>query len=226
NVDLIDVTSCDEYACEALENQLLSVSLLICLGKHDFVERIPLCTLRGLGTGTCQQAFEKILPSTLDYNDHGPTHKANFIVERTKEDSLDTPMEVEEELLEPWILFTDGSSCTDDSGAGLIFTNPKGAEFTYANVDSRLVANQVNGTYIAKEADMVRYLENMHADTRSIVAKALRTGYYWPTMHKDERALIRACQDCQANVDSRLVANQVNGTYIAKEADMVRYLEK
>ncbi|GKC64174.1 reverse transcriptase domain-containing protein [Tanacetum coccineum] len=30
----------------------------------------------------------------------------------------------------------------------------------------------------------------------------------------------------QANVDSRLVANQVNETYIAKEADMVRYLEK
>ncbi|GKA29264.1 reverse transcriptase domain-containing protein [Tanacetum coccineum] len=30
----------------------------------------------------------------------------------------------------------------------------------------------------------------------------------------------------QANVDSRLVANQVNGTYVAKEIDMVRYLEK
>ncbi|GJV94598.1 reverse transcriptase domain-containing protein [Tanacetum coccineum] len=38
---------------------------------------------------------------------------------------------------------------------------------------------------------------NMHAGTRSVVAKALRTGYYWPTMHKDARTLIRACQDCQ-----------------------------
>ncbi|GJZ40129.1 reverse transcriptase domain-containing protein [Tanacetum coccineum] len=38
---------------------------------------------------------------------------------------------------------------------------------------------------------------SMHAGTRSVVAKALRTGYYWPTMHKDARALIRACQDCQ-----------------------------
>ncbi|GJS57219.1 putative reverse transcriptase domain-containing protein, partial [Tanacetum coccineum] len=46
-----------------------------------------------------------------------------------KEDSLDTLMEVEEELPEPCILFTDGSSCTDGSGAGLILTNP---EFTYA----------------------------------------------------------------------------------------------
>ncbi|GJR59478.1 zinc finger, CCHC-type containing protein [Tanacetum coccineum] len=38
--DLSGVPSCDEYACYALENQLLSVSLLICLGKHDYVERI------------------------------------------------------------------------------------------------------------------------------------------------------------------------------------------
>nr|GEZ18702.1 reverse transcriptase domain-containing protein [Tanacetum cinerariifolium] len=38
----------------------------------------------------------------------------------------------EEELPEPWILFTDGSSCIDGSGAGLILTNPEGMEFTYA----------------------------------------------------------------------------------------------
>ncbi|GJZ01147.1 reverse transcriptase domain-containing protein [Tanacetum coccineum] len=39
----------------------------------------------------------------------------------------------------------------------------------------------------------------MHAGTRSIVAKALRIGYYWPTMHKDTRALIKACQECQVH---------------------------
>nr|GEV68624.1 hypothetical protein [Tanacetum cinerariifolium] len=32
--------------------------------------------------------------------------------------------------------------------------------------------------------------------------------------------------DLQANVDSQLLSNQVNGTYMAKEADMIRYLEK
>ncbi|GJV92680.1 reverse transcriptase domain-containing protein [Tanacetum coccineum] len=57
---------------------------------------------------------------------------AYFIVERPEEDSPDTLMEVEEELPEPWILFTDGSSCTDGSEAGLILTNPEGMEFTYA----------------------------------------------------------------------------------------------
>ncbi|GJR80621.1 reverse transcriptase domain-containing protein [Tanacetum coccineum] len=28
---------------------------------------------------------------------------------------------------------------------------------------------------------------------------ALRIGYYWPTMHKDARTLIRACQECQVH---------------------------
>ncbi|GJY26268.1 reverse transcriptase domain-containing protein [Tanacetum coccineum] len=305
----------------------------------------------GSGTGACQQASEKILPSTPNYSGHRPTHKAsavktrNFIVERPKEDSLDASMEVKEELPKPWILFTDESSCADGFRAGLILTNPEGTEFTYAlrfrfeatnneaeyealfaglriveqmgvknlqaNVDSRLVANQVNGTYVAKEADMIKYLEkvrtltnsfrmfsikqvprsknkkadalskiastnfahlskqvlvkelkeksisemevlaiveeegdtwmtpiyeylieetlpaevnkarelrcvgslqanyvlreihkgscSMHVGTRSVVAKALRTGYYWPTMHKDARMLIRAYQDCQVH---------------------------
>ncbi|GJT15331.1 hypothetical protein Tco_0874037 [Tanacetum coccineum] len=56
----------------------------------------------------------------------------DFIVERPEEDSPDTLMAEEEELLEPWILFMDGSSCTDGFGAGLILINPEGIEFTYA----------------------------------------------------------------------------------------------
>ncbi|GKA93721.1 reverse transcriptase domain-containing protein [Tanacetum coccineum] len=167
-----------------------------------------------------------------------------------------------------------------------------GVKNLQANVDSRLVANQVNGTYAAKETDMLRYQEKvktltnsfkafsikqvprsenkkedalskiastsfaylskqvlveelkkksisamevlvvveeegdtwmtpifkyltdrtlpaeakksksseiMHAGTQSVVAKALRIGYYWPTMHEDVRMLIRACQDCQVH---------------------------
>ncbi|GJR41445.1 reverse transcriptase domain-containing protein [Tanacetum coccineum] len=293
---------------------------------------------------------------------------ADFIVERPEEAQDDSARE-EEPLPARWTLFTDGSSCVDGCGAGVILTDPEGVEFTYAlrfqfettnneaeyealiaglriaekmgvknlevNVDSKLVANQVNGTYIAKETDMIKYLEkvkaltntfrafsikqvprsknkkadalskmastsfarlskqvlveelkeksinerevlavveeegdtwmipiheyltdetlpaernkaraikhksqrfaiingilykksflgpwlrcvgpsqanyvlreihegscSMHAGTRSIVAKALRTGYYWPTMHKDARTLIKACQECQVH---------------------------
>nr|GEV00589.1 reverse transcriptase domain-containing protein [Tanacetum cinerariifolium] len=44
--------------------------------------------------------------------------------------------------------------------------------------------------------------------------------------HKSRRNGVHICSKIQANVDSRLVANQVNGTYVAKEADMIRYMEK
>ncbi|GJX60299.1 reverse transcriptase domain-containing protein [Tanacetum coccineum] len=40
---------------------------------------------------------------------------------------------------------------------------------------------------------------SMHAGTRSVMAKALRIGYYWPTMHKDARTLTRVCQECQVH---------------------------
>ncbi|GJW61667.1 reverse transcriptase domain-containing protein [Tanacetum coccineum] len=56
----------------------------------------------------------------------------DFIVERPEDDPSDTPMEDEKELPDPWILFTDGSSCIDGSGADLILTNLEGMEFTYA----------------------------------------------------------------------------------------------
>ncbi|GJS85460.1 reverse transcriptase domain-containing protein, partial [Tanacetum coccineum] len=45
---------------------------------------------------------------------------ADFIVERPEDDSPDTPMEDKKELSDPWILFTDGSSCINGSGAGPI----------------------------------------------------------------------------------------------------------
>ncbi|GJX09467.1 reverse transcriptase domain-containing protein [Tanacetum coccineum] len=127
---------------------------------------------------------------------------AYFIVERPDEESPNEPMAEPEELPKPWTLFTDGSSCIDGSGAGLILTNPEGVEFTYtmrfrfeatnneaeyegliaglriaeqmgiknlqANVDSRLVANQVNGSYVAKES--VPQSENKKADALSKIA--------------------------------------------------------
>ncbi|GJU51535.1 reverse transcriptase domain-containing protein [Tanacetum coccineum] len=40
-------------------------------------------------------------------------------------------------------------------------------------------------------------LYSMHAGPRSVVAKAMRLGYYWPTMHQDARNMIRTCKDCQ-----------------------------
>ncbi|GJT61084.1 reverse transcriptase domain-containing protein [Tanacetum coccineum] len=119
---------------------------------------------------------------------------ADFIVERPEDNLEDTLMEDAEELPDPWTLFTDGSSCADGSGAGLILTNPEGMEFTYA-LRFRFDATNNEAEYEALIAGL-KIAEQM------------------------------GVENLQANVDSRLVANQVNGTYVAKETDMIRYLEK
>ncbi|GJT04802.1 reverse transcriptase domain-containing protein [Tanacetum coccineum] len=117
-----------------------------------------------------------------------------FIVERPEEESPDELMAEPEELPEPWTLFTDGSSCVDGSGAGLILTNPEGAEFTYA-MRFRFEATNNEAEYEALIAGL-RIAEQM------------------------------GVKNLQAHVDSRLVANQVNSSYIAKEPGMVQYLNK
>nr|GEY46926.1 reverse transcriptase domain-containing protein [Tanacetum cinerariifolium] len=141
--------------------------------------------------------------------------------------------------------------------AGLRIATQMGVKNIQANVDSKLVANQVLGTYVAKEDNMIKYLDitkglvlvevletksilgkevtavieeegptwmtelvnylkegifpgdekearklrlkarHMHAGPRSVVAKAIRLGYFWPTMHKDAQDMIRKCSDCQ-----------------------------
>ena len=63
----------------------------------------------------------------------------------------------------------------------------------------------------SEEADYV--LHKIHkricgnyAGARSLAGKALREGYYWPTLQKDAHDLVRACDKCQcfANVQMRL----------------------
>ncbi|GJU48590.1 reverse transcriptase domain-containing protein [Tanacetum coccineum] len=148
--------------------------------------------------------------------------------------------------------------------AGLRIAAHMGVRSVYVSVDSKLVANQVLGAYVAKEENMIKYLEKvlveilkeksihekevttvveedgptwmtpiieylkegtlpndkkeasklrikarqyellegilyrcMHAGPRSVLAKAMRLGYYWPTMHHDAQDMIRTCNDCQ-----------------------------
>nr|GEY30836.1 reverse transcriptase domain-containing protein [Tanacetum cinerariifolium] len=58
------------------------------------------------------------------------TDPSGFLIEKPDEAPPDTP--VVETPQESRILFTDGSSCVDRSGAGLILTSPEGTEFTCA----------------------------------------------------------------------------------------------
>ncbi|GKA94030.1 reverse transcriptase domain-containing protein [Tanacetum coccineum] len=169
--------------------------------------------------------------------------------------------------------------------AGLWITAKMGVRIVHVSVDSKLVANQVLGTYVAKEENMINYLEkaeslkevativeedeptwmepiieylkdgalpddrnearklrikarqyellegvlyrrsflrswlrcvrplqvdyvirkihegscSMHAGPWSVVAKAMRLRYYWPTMHQDAWDTIRKCNNCHIN---------------------------
>nr|GEU76042.1 hypothetical protein [Tanacetum cinerariifolium] len=79
---------------------------------------------------------------------------ADSIVERPEEDSPDTLMH------SCWRSFDCRTKDNGTNGCNL-----------QANVDSRLVANQVNETYVAKEADMIRYLEKKKGKRRQQYVK-------------------------------------------------------
>ncbi|GJZ55010.1 reverse transcriptase domain-containing protein [Tanacetum coccineum] len=104
------------------------------------------------------------------------------------------PQREEEPLLAQWTLFTDGSSCVDRCGAGVILTDPEGVEFTYA------LRFQFETT-------------NNEAEYEALIVGL-------------QIAEKMGVKNLEVNVDSKLVANQVNETYTAKETDMVKYLGK
>ncbi|GJW46606.1 reverse transcriptase domain-containing protein [Tanacetum coccineum] len=153
----------------------------------------------------------------------------DFIVERPEEESPDELMAEPEELSEPWTLFTDGSSCIDGSGAGLILTNPEGVEFTYA-MRFRFEATNNEAEYEALIAGLriaeQMGIKNLQAkrDSRLVtpatsqrlvmVAKeSIRVQYMkrkilpkdkkkarrYDASQPDAQKLIRECNDCQVH---------------------------
>ncbi|GKA16294.1 reverse transcriptase domain-containing protein [Tanacetum coccineum] len=55
----------------------------------------------------------------------------------------------------------------------------------------------LQANYIIREVHMGSC--EMHDGPREVVAKAMNLRYYWTSMHRDARELIRACDDCQAH---------------------------
>ncbi|GJZ58191.1 reverse transcriptase domain-containing protein [Tanacetum coccineum] len=55
----------------------------------------------------------------------------------------------------------------------------------------------LQANYVIKEMHMGSC--GMHDGPRQVVAKTMNLGYYWPSMHRDARELIRTCDDCQAH---------------------------
>ncbi|GKC54666.1 reverse transcriptase domain-containing protein [Tanacetum coccineum] len=49
----------------------------------------------------------------------------------------------------------------------------------------------------ASKLDYMSYCTSLHAGSCSVVAKVMRSRYYWPTMHRDAWETIRKCKDYQ-----------------------------
>ncbi|GJZ37581.1 reverse transcriptase domain-containing protein [Tanacetum coccineum] len=90
---------------------------------------------------------------------------ADFLVEKPDENLPETP--ATDIPQEPWTLFTDGSSSSNNEAeyealiAGLRIAAQMGVRNVRVSVDSKLVANQVLGAYVAKEQNMIKYLEKV-----------------------------------------------------------------
>ncbi|GJU89557.1 reverse transcriptase domain-containing protein [Tanacetum coccineum] len=85
---------------------------------------------------------------------------ADFLVEKPEEVPANTS--VKEVPQESWTLFTDEYEALI---VGLRIEAQMGVRNVQVSVDSKLVANQVLGTYIAKEDNMIKY----HEKTKSLV---------------------------------------------------------
>ncbi|GJY32392.1 reverse transcriptase domain-containing protein [Tanacetum coccineum] len=55
----------------------------------------------------------------------------------------------------------------------------------------------LQANYVIREVHMGSC--GMHDGPRQVVAKAMNLGYFWPSMHRDARELIRVCDGCQAH---------------------------
>nr|GEY49402.1 reverse transcriptase domain-containing protein [Tanacetum cinerariifolium] len=107
----------NRFLSKAAEKSLpLFKTLKKCIKKSDFH-----------WTAEAEQAFKQLkqhlseLPLLI---------LADFLIEMPGKNPQVAPATETQQV--SWTLFTDGSSCVDRSGAGLILTNPEGMEFTYA----------------------------------------------------------------------------------------------
>ncbi|GKB02018.1 reverse transcriptase domain-containing protein [Tanacetum coccineum] len=94
--------------------------------------------------------------------------------------------------------------------AGLRIVEKMKVRALKATVDSKLVACQLNGEFDSSNEGMTKYLTKAKehvalfkrgvwnaCGARSIAAKIMRQGYYWPSMHRDTKEMVDNCHSCQ-----------------------------
>ncbi|GJX39304.1 reverse transcriptase domain-containing protein [Tanacetum coccineum] len=89
-----------------------------------------------------------------------------------------------------------------------------GVKNLQANVDSRLVANQVNGTYVAKEVDMIHYMEKVKALTGSF--KAFTIKQIPRSENKKADALSKIASTSFAHLSKQVLVKELKENSISK----------
>nr|GEV48597.1 reverse transcriptase domain-containing protein [Tanacetum cinerariifolium] len=123
--------------------------------------------------GTRHEEAEEILPSI-------PGH-ADFIVEKPDEEGPSMEVQAEEKKVNR----REGN--LSNSGRRRVLLDDTAGRIPYGS--------PTQAEYMVKEIREGSC--NMHSGPRSVAKKAIRSEYYWPTMHKDARNIIRKCDDCQ-----------------------------
>nr|GEV62728.1 reverse transcriptase domain-containing protein [Tanacetum cinerariifolium] len=143
------LASLNRFLSKSAEKSLpLFQTLKKCIKKSEFHWTVE-----------AEQAFKQLKPRTSVKGQI----LADFLIKMPGENPQAAP--VAETQQEPWTLFTDGSSSFNNEAeyealiAGLRIAARMGVKNVHVSVDSKLVANQVLGTYVAKEDNMVKYLE-------------------------------------------------------------------
>ncbi|KAL0434767.1 UNVERIFIED_CONTAM: hypothetical protein Sradi_0184600 [Sesamum radiatum] len=84
---------------------------------------------------------------------------------------------------------------------GMRIAQDAGASHLLAYFDSQLVVRQVNGEYEEEGLHVLKEIHGgccgSHVGTWALANKALRAGYFWPTMKQDIRYLVNKCERCQ-----------------------------
>ncbi|KAL0448119.1 UNVERIFIED_CONTAM: hypothetical protein Slati_1939800 [Sesamum latifolium] len=116
---------------------------------------------------------------------------ADFISEMTEMTIKETSQD------QKWLLHVDGSSMAQGSGAGIVITTPQGEDLEFAIKFGFKASNneRKKGIHILQEIHS-GYC-GAHVGTRILANKALRAGYFWPTMKQDAIRLVSKCEKCQ-----------------------------
>ncbi|GJT17814.1 reverse transcriptase domain-containing protein [Tanacetum coccineum] len=107
--------------------------------------------------------------------------------------------------------------------AGLRIAEEMGVKNLQANIDSRLVANQVNGTYVTKEVDMILYLKKIRTLTSNFKAFSIRQAPR--SENKKADALRKIASTSFAHLSKQVLVKELKGKSI-NEAEILVVVEE